>query len=75
MLDFTELPADSVRFEQLIREILVRSGFEVHWTGTGPDGGRDLAAIERALGPLAQFERRWLVNCKHYAGSGRSVGS
>lgn len=74
MLDFTELPADGVRFEQLIREILVRSGFEVHWTGTGPDGGRDLVAIERAPGPLAQFERRWLVSCKHYAGSGRSVG-
>lgn len=74
MLDFTELPADGVRFEQLIREILIRSSFEVHWTGTGPDGGRDLVAIERALGPLAQFERRWLVSCKHYANSGRSVG-
>lgn len=74
MLDFTELPADGVRFEQLIREILVRSDFEVHWTGIGPDGGRDLVAIERAAGPLAAFERKWLVSCKHYAGSGRSVG-
>jgi hypothetical protein len=74
MLDFTELPADGINFEQLIREILLRSEFEVHWTGTGPDGGRDLVAIELAPGPLAQFERRWLVSCKHYAGRGRSVG-
>jgi len=74
MVDFTELPEDGVRFEQLIREILQRSGFEVHWTGVGPDGGRDLIAIERATGGLAPFERRWLVSCKHFANASRSVG-
>jgi hypothetical protein len=74
MIDFTELPSDGVRFEQLVREILIRSDFEVHWTGVGPDGGRDLISIERCQGPLAPFERKWLVSCKHYATSGRSVG-
>jgi restriction endonuclease len=74
MIDFTELPADGVKFEQLVREILVRSEFDVHWTGVGPDGGRDLVAIETAQGQLAPFERRWLVSCKHYANSGKSVG-
>lgn len=74
MLDFTELPFDGVKFEQLVRELLVRSGFEVHWTGVGPDGGRDLVVTEKAQGSLAPFQRKWLVSCKHYANSGKSVG-
>jgi Restriction endonuclease len=73
MLDFKELPPDGISFEQLIRELCIRSGFEVHWTGVGPDGGRDLVIAERADGPLAPFERRWLISCKHQAHSGRSV--
>lgn len=74
MLDYTELPADGVRFEQLVREILVRSGFEVHWTGVGPDGGRDLVATEKVGGLFAPFSRKWLVSCKHKAHGGASVG-
>lgn len=74
MLDFKELPSDGVRFEQLIREMLIRSGFEVHWTGVGPDGGRDLVATERAEGILAPLSRKWLVSCKHKAHGGGSVG-
>ncbi len=27
------LPSDGIQFEQLVREMLIRSGFEVHWTG------------------------------------------
>jgi HJR/Mrr/RecB family endonuclease len=53
MLDFTELLPDGIRFEQLVRELCLRSGFEVHWTGVGPDGGRDLILIEKAAGALA----------------------
>jgi hypothetical protein len=74
MLNFRELPADGVAFEQLIRELLLRSEFEVHWTGVGPDGGRDLVVTERAKGQLAPFQRKWLVSCKHHAHSGASVG-
>jgi len=74
MIDFTELPQDGIRFEQFVRELLVRSGFEVHWTGVGPDGGRDLIFVERSSGSLAPFQRKWLVSCKHFATSGRSVG-
>lgn len=74
MIDFTELSTDGTRFEQLIRELLVRSGFEVHWTGVGPDGGRDLVVVEKAHGALAPFRRKWLVSCKHYAKSKKSVG-
>jgi hypothetical protein len=74
VFDFSELPVDGIRFEQLIRELLLKSGFEVHWTGVGPDNRRDLVLTERAIGPFSQFERRWLVSCKHFANSGKSVG-
>lgn len=74
MIDFRELPADGIKFEQLVRELLFRSGFEVHWTGVGPDGGRDLVVVEKANGTLAPFQRKWLVSCKHFANSGKSVG-
>jgi len=73
MIDFKELPVDGVRFEQLIREIFLRSDFTVHWTGVGTDGGRDLVVTESAKGPLAPFERKWLVSCKHKAHGNASV--
>lgn len=74
MLDFKELPDDGIKFEQLVREILIRNGLETHWTGVGPDGGRDLVVIEKARGKLGDFQRKWLVSCKHNANSGASVG-
>ena len=74
MIDFKELPTDGVKFEQLIREILVREGFDTHWTGVGPDGGRDLVIIEKFAGPLSTYNRKWLISCKHFAHSGNSVG-
>lgn len=45
----------------------------MHWTGKGQDGDKDLIAIETAKGPIENFKRTWLINCKHYAGSGKSV--
>ncbi len=74
MIDFKELPQNGIKFEQLIRELVIRSGFEAHWTGVGPDGGRDLVITEKASGALAPFERKWLVSCKHNAHSEKSVG-
>lgn len=75
MIDYTEIPDDGILFEQLVRELLLREGdLDVHWTGVGPDGNRDLIVNERAIGKLGDFKRRWLVSCKHYATSGRSVG-
>jgi predicted transcriptional regulator len=55
MLDFTELPADGINFEQLIREILLRSEFEVHWTGTGPDGRSRLEKLAKSTGRSRSF--------------------
>lgn len=74
MINFKELAQDGIGFEQMVRELLIRSGFEVHWTGVGPDSGRDLVVIEKSKGMIAGFNRKWLVSCKHYANSGKSVG-
>lgn len=74
MIDFTELPEDGKAFEQLIREILLLADLHPQWSGLGPDQGRDIIATENAVGSLDQFERRWLVQCKHFAHGGRSVG-
>lgn len=74
MIDFTELPEDGVKFEQLIRELLVLEEFETHWTGVGQDGGRDLIITEKLIGKLSSYERKWLISCKHTANSGKSVG-
>lgn len=74
MLDFKELSKDGTDLERLAREIFVREGYETHWTGKGTDGGRDLLVKEKVKGPLSTFERLWLVQCKHKAHSGESVG-
>src|SRR5439155_18878911 len=44
------------------------------WTGKGADQGRDILITERSTGPLGPFSRKWLVQCKHLAHSGKSVG-
>jgi uncharacterized protein YeaO (DUF488 family) len=72
MIDFKELPKDGVLFEQLIREIFLRNEFETHWTGVGADGGRDLIVTEVLEGKLSKTERKWLVNCKHFANAKRN---
>lgn len=74
MLDFKELPQDGTAFEQLTRELLFIDNLSPRWTGKGPDQGRDLIAEETATGPLGSFRRRWLIQCKHYAHSEKSVG-
>jgi hypothetical protein len=74
MLDFRELPQDGQAFEQLIREILFSQGLHVQWSGVGPDGGRDLICHETTKGTFITSTRTWLVQCKHFAHAGRSVG-
>lgn len=70
MLDFKEISKDGTEFELLIRE-----GLEVHWEGVGPDNGKDLVAIEMAKGVIGDFERKWVIQCKDFANSGKTVGT
>ena len=74
MIDYTELPQDGRAFEQLIREILLVYDLHPQWSGKGPDQGRDILATEKLEGPMGEAERTWLIQCKHFAHSGRSVG-
>lgn len=73
MLDFKELPKDGRDFELLIREILFAKGYQVYWSGVGPDGGRDLLCVERRESFLSPDKTTWLVQCKHNANSEKSV--
>lgn len=75
MIDFKELDKDGNDFELLIRELLYNKGLEVYWSGKGPDGGKDLLCIERYQSCFKEFTRRWLVQCKHNAHSGKAVSS
>jgi hypothetical protein len=74
MLDFTELPPDGNDFELLTRELLFKLGLRPFWSGKGPDGGRDLVCDEPRQSVIVPDSRRWLVQCKHNAHSGSSVG-
>ena len=74
MLDFTELPDDGVDFERLVREMLFAMGYRAYWSGRGPDGGRDLLCIEERPSAFLADSRTWLIECKHFGHSGRSVG-
>jgi hypothetical protein len=74
MLNFEELSADGQDLELLVRELLFIAGLRCYWSGKGPDGGRDLLAIEEVPSAIATTSRTWLVQCKHNAKSGNSVG-
>lgn len=74
MLDFKELSENGQDLEQLVRELLFSLGHKVYWSGRGADGGRDLLSIEELKGTFAPITKRWLIQCKHKAISGSSVG-
>ncbi len=75
LIDFKELP-DVPRgeaLEMLTRGIGQRLGLALSWTGRGADRGRDLLFSEIQEGPLSARPIKWLVSCKHFANSDRSV--
>lgn len=74
MLDFKELALDGLEFEQLIRELLFNKGLRIYWSGKGPDGGKDLICVEQSGETFAATQKTWLIQCKHKAHSGNSVG-
>jgi hypothetical protein len=74
MLDFSEISEDGTQFELLIREILFSLNYHVIWSGVGADGGRDLLVREELQSIFGRRFFTWLVQCKHFAKSKRSVG-
>jgi hypothetical protein len=74
MLDFKELSTNGNELELLIREILLVKGLKVHWSGIGADGGRDLICYEERTSEFFNDKKTWLIQCKHKAHAGNSVG-
>jgi hypothetical protein len=76
-LDFTELDERDKAgygFQALVADIGRLLGYEVEEGGTGPDRGRDLFFKVPYNGlPFKQEKKKWLVTCKDFAKSKRSV--
>ncbi len=81
ILNFKEIPEANKAtgkqdtFELFARDFLVFKGFRIHsGPARGIDGGRDLIVVELRQGIGGETKVRWLVSCKHYAHSGKSIG-
>ncbi|MCP2137857.1 hypothetical protein J2S28_004981 [Rhizobium sp. SLBN-94] len=79
ILDFRELSTSKSNspagedLEGLIRELGKLLGLNPEWSGRGADQGRDLFFTESRKGAVGSRNLRWLVSCKDFAQSGRSV--
>ena len=74
MIDFTEIDYKSDGWELFARDYLVESGFFIDSTvNRGPDQGKDMLVIEHLRGLVGKYQMRWLVSCKHFAKSKKSV--
>lgn len=79
-LDFKEIPVANKgggkqdTFELFARDVLSYLGYRiVEDPDRGADGKRDLIIDEVLQGVNSEHTIRWLVSCKHYAHSGKSV--
>lgn len=80
VLDFKEIPqantgkGDQDTFELFARDFLETLGYEiVQQPDRGADGKKDLVVQELRQGISDVTIIKWLVSCKHYAHSGKSV--
>jgi hypothetical protein len=79
ILKLTEIPnaqsgPERDQFELFAREFLHYAGFQIlEHPSRGADAGADLIVEETRTGPGGESSVRWLVSCKHYAHSGKSV--
>lgn len=74
MIDFTEVNQDGEDWELFSRDFLQATGLFIETPpARGADGGRDISASEILSGHLGRVRMTWMVSCKHYATSNRSV--
>ncbi len=74
LVDFTEIQEDGELWELFSRDFLQEIGFYIeNQPNRGADGGKDLLVTEELSGMLNKYRFRWLVSCKNYAKSGKSV--
>jgi hypothetical protein len=79
-VDFKEIPsAQGGKEGQDVWALFAREFFAALHIGIeegpdrGPDSGRDLVIAEVRKGVLGSRQHRWLISCKHFAHSNRSV--
>ena len=74
MLDYNEIREDTDLWELFCRDYLEQLGFFIEVPpDRGADGGRDLLITEDVSGLIHRYKFRWLVSCKHFSHSNRSV--
>ena len=80
IVDFTEVAtakggsSEQEAWEFFARDFLHDVGLDVQeGPDRGPDGGRDLIAVEMRKGVVGSVKHTWLVSCKHHAHSGKAV--
>ncbi|AWN46447.1 restriction endonuclease [Methylobacterium terrae] len=74
MIDWTEI-LDGDTWELFARDYFAESGFTIDvGPGRGVDAGRDIVISEQLNGKINTKKFVWLVSCKHYAKSNKSVG-
>lgn len=74
MIDFTEIPDNGEIWELFARDFLQELGFLIEYPpDRGADEGKDFIVTEELKGYLGNYRFRWLVSCKHFAKSGKSV--
>jgi hypothetical protein len=80
VVDFKEIPsarggqAGQDEWPLFAREFFAALGIDIEeGPDRGPDSGRDLVIVEKRRGLLGSGQHRWLVSCKHFAHSNKSV--
>jgi len=80
ILDFKEIPQANLggglqdTFELFTRDFLEEIGFEIlQHPDRGADGKKDLIVGETLQGVIGKSNLKWVVSCKHFAHSGKSV--
>jgi hypothetical protein len=74
MINFAELSGDGEAWELFARDFLSEMGFQIEVSpDRGADRGKDILVVEHLGGILGKYQFRWLVSCKNFSQSGRSV--
>jgi hypothetical protein len=74
MIDFKEIGGTGEEWELLARDFFTQLGFIIETSpDRGADGGKDLIISESIKGKLNHYPFKWLVSCKNYSISGKSV--
>ena len=74
MIDYNELNGDGEKWELFARDFFESLGYTLDSPpDRGADGGKDLIISEQIKGKFSSYKFRWLVSCKNYSKSNKSV--